>query len=178
MAIELNTAKELDKFYTSPEASETFYNNVCSVIDLTTFDNIVEPSCGSGALLKNLPEETIALDLFPEMDGVIQQDFFDFQYPEGKTLTYMNPPFGKRSKLAIDFFNKAAEHSTAIACIIPVTWEKYSIQNRLKKGWALVFSERLPEKSFVLEGKPYSVRCVQQVWVSPEEFNNGLHQSA
>lgn len=169
----------LDKYYTSPEAAKIFFDNVTSVIDLSTFNHIIEPSAGDGGLLEHLPKrKTIALDIAPEGEGIKKQDFFDFVPPKGKILTYMNPPFGKRCSLAIDFFNRASLFSSVIACIVPVTFEKYSVQNRLAEDWALVFSERLPEKSFTKDGKPYRVRCVQQIWVSPEEFANELHKLA
>ena len=110
----------------------------------------------------------IALDIQPERDDIIQQDFFEYDFPEGRNVLISNPPFGNRSKLAIQFFNKAAESCEVICMIIPVTWEKYSIQRQLNKDWHLVYNDRLPENSFTLNDKPYKVRCTKQVWVRGE----------
>ena len=159
------TRKQLDKFYTSPEAAQSFLMDVNGIINLSHYDNVIEPSAGNGSLLNYLPTDTIALDLLPEREDIIQQDFFDYNFPTGKNILISNPPFGNRSRMAIDFFNKAAESCEVICMIIPVTWEKYSIQKQLNEDWHLVFNDRLPEKSFLLAGKPYRVRCTKQVWV-------------
>lgn len=163
------SSKSLDKFYTSDVAARTFIDYIQKYVNLSDYDNIIEPSAGAGALLKHLPPRTIGVDLMPEDNGemgIIQSDFFDYEYPTtGSTITIGNPPFGSRSKLAIDFFKHAAKSSSVIAFIIPVTWEKYSIHKQLTPDWALVGTERLPEASFELDGKPYKVRCCMQVWV-------------
>lgn len=160
--------KELDKFYTSDEAASSFIGFIKKNVDIHSFDNIIEPSAGAGALLNHIPSDgpkIHAIDLLPERDDITQCDFFDFVFPEGKNIVIGNPPFGKRSKLAIEFFNRCAEHADVIAFIIPVTWEKYSIHKQLADDWALIANERLPEASFELGGKPYKVRCTMQVWV-------------
>lgn len=171
------SSKNLDKFYTNYLAACTFIDWVRTFVDLDSFDNIIEPSAGAGALLNHLPARTMRIDLMPERDDITQCDFFDFQYPLGKNITVGNPPFGSRSKLAIEFFKKAAEHSEAIAFIIPVTWEKYSIHKQLPEGWALVGSERLPEMSFELDGKPYRVRCCMQMWIKQVDTCHRINQA-
>lgn len=159
------SSKALDKFYTSDVAAKSFIEYVKRFVNLGDYDNIIEPSAGAGALLNHLPSRTIGVDLAPEREDIIASDFFDYEYPIGTNITIGNPPFGTRSKLAVKFFKHAAESSDVIAFIIPVTWEKFSIHKQLPEGWALVGSERLPEKSFELGGKPYAVRCCMQVWV-------------
>lgn len=163
-----SASRNLDKFYTSDTAAKTFIEYVQSFIDLSEFDNIIEPSAGAGALLNHLPSHTIGVDLMPERDDIIASDFFDFTYPTGRNITIGNPPFGNRSKLAIEFFKHAAVSSEVIAFIIPVTWEKFSIHKQLPLGWALIATERLPEVSFELDGRPYKVRCCMQVWVKSD----------
>lgn len=161
------SSKSLDKFYTNDKAARTFIDYVQKFVRLEDFDNIIEPSAGAGALVKYLPPRTIGVDLVPEDDGVygiIQSDFFNFKYPQGRNITIGNPPFGSRSKLAVEFFKHAAKSSDVIAFIIPVTWEKYSIHKKLPRDWSLIATERLPEASFELDGKPHNVRCCIQVW--------------
>ncbi|MGL5958438.1 MAG: hypothetical protein ACRCZZ_07610 [Phocaeicola sp.] len=167
----MTRSKSLDKFYTKEEAAVSFIEFVKKYVDLSDFENIIEPSAGAGAILKHLPVKALGVDLEPEDNGafdIIKSDFFDFEYPKGKTITIGNPPFGNRSKLAIEFFNKATLHSDVVAFIVPVTWEKFSIHKQLTKDWALIATERLPEESFELDGKPYRVRCCMQVWLKNE----------
>ncbi len=163
------TLKSQDKFYTSQPAAKKFIELIEQHVDLDAFDNIIEPSAGAGALLKHLPEWTIGVDIEPDVRGIINHDFLTWEYPKGKNITIGNPPFGKRSDLAVKFFNRAARNSGVVAFIVPVTWEKYSIHRRLREGWALIASERLPEKSFELDGKPYAVRCCMQIWVKQDD---------
>ncbi|EKD9324307.1 hypothetical protein OS347_000732 [Vibrio vulnificus] len=160
----MQTSRDLDKFYTSDKAASTFINFVKQHINLQEFDNIIEPSAGNGRLLKYMPANTIALDLAPEADGIVQQDFFTYVYPSGRNVTIGNPPFGRSNKLSIAFFKHAAKSCDTIAFIIPVTWEKYSIHKQLPLDWQLIANERLPENSFTLDDKPYNVRCTMQIW--------------
>lgn len=166
----MSKAKELDKFYTNKSASKRFLEMINSRIKLDKYDNIIEPSAGAGAILRLLPKHAIGVDIEPEADGIIKSDFFDYEYPEGKSITIGNPPFGNRSKLAVEFFKHASKYSSAIAFIVPVTWEKFSIHRQLPEGWHLIHNERLPEDSFELEGKPYRVRCTMQLWVDSDTF--------
>ncbi|MGL4843955.1 MAG: hypothetical protein ACRC2Y_04965 [Aeromonas veronii] len=156
--------KAQNKFYTNPIAARTFIDFIESYVDLTGFDNIIEPSAGGGALLQVLPPRTVGVDLYPEASGIIRHDFLTWQPPAGKSIVIGNPPFGKSSKLAIDFFNRAAMFSEVIAFIVPVNWEKYSVHRKLTAGWGLIASERLPEDSFTLDGDPINVRCSMQIW--------------
>lgn len=111
-----------------------------------------------------LPIRTIGIDLYPEANGIIRHDFLTWQPPTGKSVVIGNPPFGKSSRLAIDFFNRAATFADIICFIVPVTWEKYSVHCKLPDGWGLIASERMPEESFTLGNEPISVRCSMQIW--------------
>lgn len=84
----------------------------------------------------------------------------------GKTcLTIGNPPFGKNSSKATAFFNKAAEFSSVIAFIVPRTFVKDSIKDRLDRNFFLANQESLEKNSFIFEGNPCTVPCVFQVWI-------------
>ncbi|MEN9753227.1 MAG: hypothetical protein RL670_918, partial [Actinomycetota bacterium] len=49
-----------------------------------------------------------------------------------------NPPFGRNNSLSIPFFNKAAEYADTIAFIVPRSWRKWSVINRLDPNFRLV----------------------------------------
>jgi len=165
----------LDKFYTTPEVAESFSKKVDEICDFSSFDQIVEPSAGSGNFLSYLPDRTIALDLVPEGENIIQQDFFEYEsgyhplYNSIRVLTIGNPPFGSgyMNPLAKGFFNKAATFSEVIAFIIPQKFmSSWKVQYQLDKSFGLYYSEEVPKFSFTSDGKPYDVNCCAQIWSS------------
>lgn len=154
-----------DKFYTKPTVAKQLIDN----LDLQKYDLIIEPSAGNGSFSKNLPN-CLALDLFPEDKSILQQDFFSFVPPKtNNCLVIGNPPFGQQSKLAIAFFRYAASFANTIAFILPKSFKKYSIQNRLPLNFHLEQEYELPKNSFTLMGQDYDVPCVFQIWDKKEK---------
>lgn len=151
-----------DKFYTKP-----YISKICiDMLDLSEYDLIIEPSAGNGSFSKQI-KNCIAYDLVPEDDSIIQQDFFELditQFYNKKVLTIGNPPFGVQNNLAIRFFNKAALYSDTIAFVLPKTFMKESIQNKLDLNFHLEKYIELPFNSFILNGDDYGVNCVFQIW--------------
>lgn len=164
---EAKSARALDKFYTRPEIAQDCVNffEAETGLDLATEDSgaIIEPSAGNGAFLDTLPKRTIGYDLCPEDDRIIRQDFLQLSRID-PAIVIGNPPFGKAARLAIKFFNKAAEFATHIGFIVPRSFEKTSIQSRLDLQFHLDAKMRLPEQSFFLGGATYDVPCIFQIW--------------
>jgi hypothetical protein len=75
-----------------------------------------------------------------------------------------NPPFGKNGSLATKFFKKAAQFATTISFILPRSFKKESMMMRLPLDFELVDQLDIPKMSFLVDGKPYDVPCVFQVW--------------
>lgn len=151
-----------DKFYTKESVSK----KCIDFLDLSSYDIIVEPSAGGGSFSNQIPN-CIAYDLVPENDNIIKQDFLKLnieQFQGYKVLTIGNPPFGIQNNLAIKFFNKAAEYSDTIAFILPMTFKKSSIQNKLNLHFHLEQEMDLDFNSFELNGNDYGVKCVFQIW--------------
>ena len=166
-------SKQLDKFYTSDDIAKRFVEVINAHFPLEQYDLVLEPSAGSGNILKYLPENSIGLDLEPEGDNIIQQDFFKYQSPYDPIFNNIriacvgNPPFGSgyMNPLAKAFFNHAATFSELIAFIIPAKWQtSWKVQFQLDKSFGLYFTEFLPKNSFVLDGEPYDVPCCMQIW--------------
>lgn len=152
---------ELDKFYTKPEVVD-----VClAYLDLKKYATIIDPAAGNGAF-SNKIKNCIAMDVEPDGDGIIRQDFLDYEPEPLKepVLCISNVPFGVQSNLAIKFFNKAAAFSTTIAFILPKSFKKESIQKRLNHFFHMRDSIDLPEYSFYLGEEEYNVPCVFQIW--------------
>lgn len=112
----------------------------------------------------------------PEDDRITQQDYLLYTTNRTDFITIGNPPFGNRSKLAIDFFNKASTMSDVIAFIVPVSFMKWSVQKNLNSQFALHSYMYLEPESFLSNGEPYSVRTVFQIWVKKgSEYDNGIN---
>ena len=157
----LGQKNNLDKFYTKPEIAQFCLNH----LDITKYDNIIEPSAGNGSFLKLLPANAIGYDIAPEGEKIIKADFLKLTFDlKGSTLVIGNPPFGVQNNLAIDFFNKSAQFATTIAFIVPRSFRKISIQNRLNLNFKLVSDIDLPEKSFTLLGTEYNLPTCFQIW--------------
>lgn len=154
----------LDKFYTQKEVAKQCTDFLKEKITLTKEALFLEPSAGNGAFLDYL-DNYLAIDIKPEDDRIKEQDFFNFSSNKKDYITIGNPPFGKRSKMAIDFFNKASEFSEIIAFIVPVSFMKWSVQKVLNKDFALIDYFYLNPCSFLENGKPFEVRTVFQIWV-------------
>ena len=157
-----------DQFFTRPEVAKKFAGWIKSQSFMKQVDRMIEPSAGNGDLAAHFPGIE-KYDLDPKSSDIKQQDFLDSDHQHtGGTLVVMNPPFGAGSDLAIKFFNKAATFASYIAQIVPRTFRRSSIQDRLHREWHLVDEYVLPKNSFYLpqEGadKGYDVPAVAQIW--------------
>lgn len=156
----------LDKFYTLPSYSKKCIDNVCNMYNITTWDLIIEPSAGQGSFLFQIPSENkLGLDILPEHPDILRQDFFTYSPPPDKTniLVIGNPPFGKISSIAVKFFNHAAQWANVIAFIVPRTFRKTSIQNKLNRHFHLKHDEDVPCKPCCFS-PPMAVKCCFQIW--------------
>lgn len=165
---EQGNARKLDQFYTDPQYASEFLEKIKTLVAWQEFDCQLEPSAGAGAFYSLLdPHLRIGLDLEPQCSGVLTQDFLQWTPPLHckNIITLGNPPFGKNSSLAVHFFNRAARFSKVIAFILPRTFRKASVENRLDSQFHLVWDATVPDSSFVYLGKSYSVPTTAQVWV-------------
>lgn len=159
----------LDQFYTKSNVASIHYNKLLELINLNDYDYIIEPSAGNGAFYSLMPEEKrIGIDLQPKYEGIIEMDFLEYEPPNGKICFIGNPPFGKNSSLAIQFFNRCAAYGEIIAFIIPRTFKRISVQNQLDFNFHLIHTEDLPLKPCCFEPK-MDAKCCFQVWERREE---------
>lgn len=154
----------LDKFYTQPQIAKQCYDFLITKLPMVKNKKFLEPSAGNGSFLNYL-NDYIALDIQPEDNRIIKQDFFQWESNNYNLITIGNPPFGSRSKTAIKFFNHAATFSDIIGFIVPVSFMKWNVQKELNKDFKLFDYFYLPPESFTDQGKPYSIRTVFQIWV-------------
>lgn len=154
----------LDKFYTQKHVAKLCYDFLHQQLNVPENAIYLEPSAGGGSFLDLLPN-FVALDIAPEDERIQQQNYLSYETSETKFITIGNPPFGSRSKLAIDFFNKAVSMSEVIAFIVPVSFMKWSVQKNLSINFSLHSYMYLEPESFSFNGEPYSVRTIFQIWV-------------
>ncbi len=168
-----NSEKKLsmDKFYTLPAVAAKCVATLEQFQTLASFDCVVEPSCGNGNWLSYLPVSTIAIDIAPEAVGALQEDFLLWLPPRGKknVLVVGNPPFGRVSSMAIKFFNHAASFANVIAFIVPRTFRRKSVQNRLHLKFHLEVDEDISSSPCAFVPK-MAAKCCFQIWAKKSEL--------
>lgn len=154
----------LSQYYTHPEVAARLYATFKEHCD-TTVVQLVEPSAGTGAFLAVMPAGTLAYDVDPKGAGIQTADFLSVRIPTDRPIaTLGNPPFGRNCNMAIPFFNHAASQSKIVAFVVPRTFKKMWLQNKLDPYFHLVREVPVPAKAFLFRGKPYNVPAVFQIW--------------
>lgn len=158
---------DLDKFYTKIDLAKY-------LIDKVKLDSnvklVLDPCCGDGAFYSNIDfENKIGIDILPHIDGVIKHDFLTWDFKNlnlksDEVVVISNPPFGKQGSLALKFIKRCSLFSDTIAFILPLSFAKDSMINRIPEYFHLEYQEILPDDSFVLDGVDYNVKCVFQIW--------------
>lgn len=157
-------ATGLDKFYTRPAVAAQCIREIA---DWQQWSLVVEPSAGNGSFLANIPTANkIDMDIAPEHPDILRADFFTYVPPPaglGRILVIGNPPFGKSGSLAVRFFNHAATFAHTIAFIVPRTFRRISVQNKLCMQFRLVSDTELPTRPCCFE-PPMMAKCCFQIW--------------
>ena len=122
-----------DRYYTDPNEAKRFVDMVDRRYGMENFSLCIEPSAGSGSFSQHLPSDnSVFYDISPVIDGIIEQDYFTVSHDPDNILVIGNPPFGRVSSTAIRFFNHSAKFAEVIAFIIPQTFHRVSVQNKLE----------------------------------------------
>lgn len=156
----------LDKFYTIPTISKKCLSSIGERYKWHEWGLVIEPSAGNGSFLTQIPTNNkIGIDISPEHKDVIKHDFLTYHPPSntGKILVVGNPPFGRVSSLAIKFFNHASKWANVIAFIIPRTFRRVSVQNKLNPNFHLVFDEEIPMSPCSFSPQMMA-KCCFQIW--------------
>lgn len=170
----------LDKFYTIPSISAECINIVGSKYNWSLWDLVVEPSAGNGSFLLQIPsDKKIGIDIEPGHEDIQKCDFLNYmplppdilnekKSKSPRILVIGNPPFGKVSSMAIKFFNHAAEWAEVIAFIIPRTFRRISVQNKLNKYFHLIHDSEIATHPCSFS-PPMMVKCCFQIWEKRKE---------
>jgi predicted RNA methylase len=134
------TGKE--QYYTPKDLAEKLISEVLGVVPDLAKRTVIEPAGGTGSFIKAAQSigvtEFLSFDIEPKHSLVKKADFLVKKFSAKDAVTISNPPFGRNNSLSIPFFNKAAEHSEFICFIVPRSWRKWSVINRLDRRFHLI----------------------------------------
>jgi predicted RNA methylase len=137
------TGKE--QYYTPVALAQTLVGYVENTLGSIANKTILEPAGGTGSFIEAAKargvSEVISFDIEPLHHQVVQGDFLTQSINRENLITISNPPFGRNNALSVPFFNHAAAHSDAICFIVPRSWRKWSVTNRLDLSFELVFDK-------------------------------------
>ena len=139
------TGKE--QFYTPPAIAESIIKIVQKRLGNLSGYTLLEPAGGTGSFIEAAKRhgltKVISFDIEPHHKKIKLGDFLEQEISRKGLITISNPPFGRNNSLSIPFFNKAAQVSDLIVFIVPRSWRKWSVQNRLNQNFHLVRDDDL-----------------------------------
>tara|TARA_B100001142_G_scaffold108755_1_gene110759 strand:+ start:1594 stop:2415 length:822 start_codon:yes stop_codon:yes gene_type:complete len=164
----------IDKFYTKNSAVLFCMEHIKKHVNIARHDLIIEPSAGNGAFIntiKHLSNNYRFYDIKPENDEIVKQDYLTLNTKlANKTIHIIgNPPFGRQSSLALKFMKKSTSFSNTVSFILPKSFKKNSLKNKIDLNFHCVCEVDLPENSFTINNDDYNVPCVFQIWVKKTE---------
>jgi predicted RNA methylase len=164
----------LDKFYTKKNIVEICIYLFKQYILIDNNCVIIEPSAGNGSFIhsiKSLTNNYLFYDISPENSEIITQDYLEINtesikktYKDKKIHILGNPPFGRQSSLAIKFIKKSCEFCDTISFILPKSFKKESLKNKIPMNFHNILEIDLPVNAFLVNEKEHDVPCIFQIW--------------
>jgi hypothetical protein len=150
-----------DKYYTKVFIAD-YYSNI--VLDRFGANvQYIEPCAGNGSFM-NVLQNIKGFDLKPEREDIVAMDVFDNTFNKDEVII-SNPPFGMNASLAQAIFNHIASFNVKAICfIVPKTFKKESMKNRLNENYHITFEQDVINNAFTVEGENKHVPCVFQIW--------------
>jgi predicted RNA methylase len=134
------TGKE--QYYTPTATAELVVSSLLRRKPETVDLPWLEPAGGTGTFIHVLKSKGItnlvSFDIEPHHDVVQRGNFLEQQLENRNYVAIGNPPFGRNNALSVPFFNKCADISSVICFIVPRSWRKWSVTNRLDRRFHLV----------------------------------------
>jgi predicted RNA methylase len=139
------TGKE--QYYTPRDLASSLVSKVERLVSDFSSRIVLEPAGGTGAFVEAAKafgaKKVLSVDIEPKHSDVSRANYLEAPMKFKDAITISNPPFGRNNSLSIPFFNRAADHSEYIAFIVPRSWRKWSVINRLDRRFHLVHDEDL-----------------------------------
>jgi len=167
------TGKE--QFYTPVDLAMNLTSGLLKLVPDLASRTVLEPAGGTGAFINAArslgANQVLSFDIEPLAGGVAQADFLatDLSHiSPHSAVTISNPPFGRNNSLSIPFFNHAASVSHTIAFIVPRSWRKWTVINRLNPNFHLISDTDVLVDYVGADGKPLAnklrLNTCFQVW--------------
>lgn len=161
-----------EQFYTPRDLAKTLVRSALDKLPPIAETTFLEPAAGNGSFVEALRElgakEVIAIDRYPAVPGIRSEDFLESLLPHTNLVTITNPPFGRNNALSIPFFNHAAKFSQTICFLVPRSWRKWSVTNRLDLRFDLVQDTDVFVSYEDQDGRPVreknGLRTCFQIW--------------
>lgn len=161
-----------EQFYTPLNLAEELVQFSAGIIPNFSSRKFLEPAGGSGSFITALKVQGVesieSVDLYPMFQGVVKKNFLDYKPKQSNLVTISNPPFGRNNALSIPFFNHAAQFSEYIAFLVPRSWRKWSVENRLNLSFHKIADRDVFVSYVDLDGNPFKknngLRTCFQIW--------------
>lgn len=135
----------LEQYYTPRHLALELTQTLFEKLENPTRLHFFEPAGGTGSFVDALialgASRVASIDTHPKHPRVNLGDFLLTEIPETVRVCISNPPFGRNNALSIPFFNHAAGFSSHIAFLVPRSWRKWSVQNRLDRNFHLIHDQ-------------------------------------
>jgi predicted RNA methylase len=155
------TGKE--QYYTPGNLASELVSVVARLVPDFASRTVLEPAGGTGAFVDAavaLGAKVVSFDIEPLHASVERFDFLEAELRLSNAVTISNPPFGRNNSLSIPFFNRAADHSEYIAFIVPRSWRKWSVINRLDPRFHLISDQDIVVDYVDASGKRLSEKKI------------------
>ena len=136
------TGKE--QYYTPLDTALFCFDKIKPFLPDTQAITWLEPAGGKGSFIEIIYSkgytDVVSYDIEPKhKDVTLTHDFIKEDLGHlSNCITLTNPPFGRANKLSVPFFNKCALVSDLIGFLVPKSWRKWSVINRLDNNFHLV----------------------------------------
>ena len=170
------TGKE--QFYTPVDLASRLTGVLVGLVSDFENHTIVEPAGGTGAFVEAAKAcgatDILAFDIEPRHALVKKADFLATKIRAKNAITISNPPFGRNNALSIPFFNHAADSSDYIAFLVPRSWRKWSVINRIDRRFHLIHDEDLQidyvDRHGELINEKNRLKTCFQIWQKRDEL--------
>lgn len=134
------TGKE--QYYTPESTADEILQRVLTHTSIDRKSVFLEPAGGTGAFVNAARaagfQSIFAIDIEPKHPEVMRGDFLTDSHSIHGAVCVTNPPFGRNNSLSIPFFNRAARYADLIAFVVPRSWRKWTVLNRLDSSFELI----------------------------------------
>ena len=161
-----------EQFYTPRDLATSLVRAALPHIASPSQSRFLEPAAGNGSFVAALKaagaKSIVAIDRYPAAPGITEANFLKTELSEENLITFTNPPFGRNNALSIPFFNHAAKFSSTICFLVPRSWRKWSVTNRLDPSFHLVYDQDVFVSYEDAAGEPIreknGLRTCFQIW--------------